>query len=265
MRCGAEVSRRRSRSRRTRSPAGRVVVPEVAGRRSSTRRPYKTRNTVARAINRLRGYRAVATRYDKREFVYKGNHRCRQHRNLATPTRRPRSSGHALVMREDAGLERAGQPLLVVLAGPAPLFGEHSVDVRAGECPQDGSGVFAGDPVFAMVRWLRSIQRWWSWRGGVVRDDIAAGPSPRTSWWAPPETHLGSGTSRPAALRRRRAHCPTDRRPAQRPPVHRLRTPRQDINRQTAHHWQSTATPRLTPDPVPPRLRPLSPGSAPGI
>jgi hypothetical protein len=33
---------------------------------------YKTRNTVERAINRLRWYRAVATRYDKREFVYKG-------------------------------------------------------------------------------------------------------------------------------------------------------------------------------------------------
>ena len=33
---------------------------------------YKTRNTVERAINRLRGYWAVATRYDKREFVYKG-------------------------------------------------------------------------------------------------------------------------------------------------------------------------------------------------
>ncbi len=33
---------------------------------------YKIRNTVERAINRLRGYRAVATRYDKREFVYKG-------------------------------------------------------------------------------------------------------------------------------------------------------------------------------------------------
>lgn len=33
---------------------------------------YKDRNTVERAINRLRGYRAVATRYDKREFVYKG-------------------------------------------------------------------------------------------------------------------------------------------------------------------------------------------------
>jgi transposase len=33
---------------------------------------YKDRNTVERAINRIRGYRAVATRYDKREFVYKG-------------------------------------------------------------------------------------------------------------------------------------------------------------------------------------------------
>ena len=33
---------------------------------------YKDRNTVERAINRLRGYRGVATRYDKREFVYKG-------------------------------------------------------------------------------------------------------------------------------------------------------------------------------------------------
>ena len=33
---------------------------------------YKTRNTVERTINRLRGYRAVATRYDKREFVYRG-------------------------------------------------------------------------------------------------------------------------------------------------------------------------------------------------
>jgi transposase len=55
---------------------------QVAGRKSrgskGVRRPkfdkeiYKTRNTVERAINRLRGYRAVATRYDKREFVYKG-------------------------------------------------------------------------------------------------------------------------------------------------------------------------------------------------
>lgn len=33
---------------------------------------YRNRNTVERAINLLRGYRAVATRYDKREFVYRG-------------------------------------------------------------------------------------------------------------------------------------------------------------------------------------------------
>jgi transposase len=33
---------------------------------------YKNRNTAGRAINKLRGYRAVATRYDKRDFVYRG-------------------------------------------------------------------------------------------------------------------------------------------------------------------------------------------------
>lgn len=33
---------------------------------------YKDHNTTERAFNRLRGYRSVATRYDKREFVYRG-------------------------------------------------------------------------------------------------------------------------------------------------------------------------------------------------
>jgi transposase len=33
---------------------------------------YKTRNVVERAINKLRQARAVATRYDKRDFVYRG-------------------------------------------------------------------------------------------------------------------------------------------------------------------------------------------------
>jgi transposase len=33
---------------------------------------YKQRNTVERAFCRLRQHRAVATRYDKRDFVYRG-------------------------------------------------------------------------------------------------------------------------------------------------------------------------------------------------
>ena len=34
---------------------------------------YKQRNTVERAINKLRQHRAVATRYHKRDFVYRGS------------------------------------------------------------------------------------------------------------------------------------------------------------------------------------------------
>lgn len=64
----------------------RHVVPEkadqAAGRRrrgSAGGRPpgfdkerYKKRNTVERAINRPKNFRAVATRYDKRAYVYLG-------------------------------------------------------------------------------------------------------------------------------------------------------------------------------------------------
>ncbi len=32
---------------------------------------YRDRNTVERAVNKLRGHRAVATRYDKRDYVYR--------------------------------------------------------------------------------------------------------------------------------------------------------------------------------------------------
>ena len=33
---------------------------------------YKGRNTVERAVNKLRGCRATATRYDKRDYIYRG-------------------------------------------------------------------------------------------------------------------------------------------------------------------------------------------------
>jgi transposase len=33
---------------------------------------YTERNTVERCVNKLKGFRAVATRYDKRERIYQG-------------------------------------------------------------------------------------------------------------------------------------------------------------------------------------------------
>jgi transposase len=33
---------------------------------------YKERNVVERAVNKLKGHRAVATRYDKRDFMFRG-------------------------------------------------------------------------------------------------------------------------------------------------------------------------------------------------
>ena len=52
---------------------GRAARGRAGGRPPAfDRETYKDRNTVERAFNRLRGYRAVATRYDKREFVFRG-------------------------------------------------------------------------------------------------------------------------------------------------------------------------------------------------
>lgn len=50
--------------RRRRGTRGRLPAFDAAS--------YRNRNTVERAVNKLRGTRAVATRYDKRDFVYRG-------------------------------------------------------------------------------------------------------------------------------------------------------------------------------------------------
>jgi transposase len=63
-----------------------AVIPEPAdqiknrarkGRRGGRppvfdREAYKLRNAVERTINRMRQYRAVATRYDKRDYIWRG-------------------------------------------------------------------------------------------------------------------------------------------------------------------------------------------------
>jgi transposase len=64
----------------------RATIPEPADQRANRARRgsnggrppvfdadrYKQRNTVERCLNKLKQFRAVATRYDKREYVYRG-------------------------------------------------------------------------------------------------------------------------------------------------------------------------------------------------
>ena len=58
-------------------PADRIKNRQAKGGKGGRppvfdKQTYKLRNTVERAFSRLREFRAVATRYDKRDFVYRG-------------------------------------------------------------------------------------------------------------------------------------------------------------------------------------------------
>ena len=52
--------------------ASRVKLGSCGGRPGFDKERYKKRNVVERAINKLKGFRAVATRYDKRGHVFLG-------------------------------------------------------------------------------------------------------------------------------------------------------------------------------------------------
>ena len=70
--CANAASRRSSRSRKTRRTTATTAGSDGGRPPTFDRGQYKDRNTVERCFGKLKQFRAVATRYDKREFMYQG-------------------------------------------------------------------------------------------------------------------------------------------------------------------------------------------------
>ncbi|WP_323180183.1 transposase [Streptomyces sp. NBC_00893] len=70
--CEDAGSSTRSRSRGTSGPTAGAEAARAAGPPGSTRSTTGAENEVERTITRLKNSRAVATRYDKRAYVFHG-------------------------------------------------------------------------------------------------------------------------------------------------------------------------------------------------
>ena len=57
---------------RGREPHSRIDTPRLSAENPFDPDQYKLRNTAERCVNKLKTYPAVATRYDKREYMYQG-------------------------------------------------------------------------------------------------------------------------------------------------------------------------------------------------
>jgi len=69
--CGAARSRPPSPNRPATKPTVSGEAARADGHHKFDAEIYQQRNVVERCINKLKGYRAVASRYDKRDYMYR--------------------------------------------------------------------------------------------------------------------------------------------------------------------------------------------------